>query len=68
MTYDGIDSAVVKSILFMCRIASLSLLQGLKGSMSGDARDIKQHQDTSCHQVFFFLEGKAQKEIHEILS
>ena len=43
----------------MCRIASLFLLQRLKGSMSGDAR---------CHQVFFFLQGKALKEIHAILT
>ena len=27
----------------------------------------KQHRDASCHQVFFFLQGKAQKEIHAIL-
>ena len=36
----------------MCRIASLFLLQRLKGSMSGDARDFK-HRDASCHQVAF---------------
>jgi len=39
----------------MCRIASLFLLQKLKGSMSGDARN------------FFFLQGKAPKELHAIL-
>ena len=49
----------------MCRIASVFLLQRLKGSMSGDAR-IKKHRDASCHQVFF-LQGKAPKEIHAIL-
>ena len=27
----------------------------------------RQHRDASCHQVFFFLQGKAQKEIHAIL-
>jgi len=42
----------------MCRIASLFLLQRLKGSMSGDAR---------CHQVFFSLQVEAPKEIHAIL-
>jgi len=26
-----------------------------------------QHRDASCHQVFFFLQGKAPKEIHAIL-
>jgi len=39
MLYDGIDSVVGKKGLFMCRIAGLFLLQRLKGSMSGDARD-----------------------------
>ena len=33
---------------------------------SGDAR-FQQHRDASCHQVFFFLQGKAPKEIHAIL-
>ena len=27
----------------------------------------QQHGDASCHQVFFSLQGKAQKEIHSIL-
>ena len=49
----------------MCRIASLFLLQRLKGSMSGDAR-FQHHRDAGCHQVFF-LQGKAPKEIHAIL-
>ena len=28
---------------------------------------LQQHRDASCHQVFFFLQGKAPKEIHTIL-
>lgn len=28
----------------------------------------QQHRDASCHQVFFFLQGKAPKEIHAILT
>ena len=28
----------------------------------------QQHRDTSCHQVFFPLQGKAPKEIHAILT
>jgi len=28
----------------------------------------QQHRDASCHQVFFFLQGKAPKEIHAILA
>ena len=27
----------------------------------------QQHRDVSCHQVFFFLQGKALKEFHAIL-
>jgi len=46
----------------MCRIVNFFLLQRLKGSISGDARD----GDASWHQVFF-LQGKAPKEIHAIL-
>jgi hypothetical protein len=41
MLKDGIDSVVGKRDPFMCRIASLFLLQRLKGSMSGDKRDFK---------------------------
>ena len=51
----------------MCRIASLFLLQRLKGSMSRDARDLT----TSRRELssrFFFLQGKAPKEIHAILT
>jgi len=39
MSKDGIDNVVGKRGLFMCRIAIIFLLQGLKGSMSGDERD-----------------------------
>ena len=28
----------------------------------------QQHRNASCHQVFFFLQGKAPKEIHAILT
>jgi len=28
----------------------------------------QQHGDRSCHQVFFFLQGKAPKEIHATLT
>ena len=28
----------------------------------------QQHRDASCHQVFFFLQGKVLKEIHAILT
>ena len=51
----------------MCRIASLFLSQRLKGSMSGDARDFN-NIDTRAVIKFFFLQDKAPKEIHAILT
>ena len=51
----------------MCRIASLFLLQRLKGSMSGDARDFN-NIETRAVIKFLFLQGKALKEIHAILT
>jgi TPP-dependent 2-oxoacid decarboxylase len=37
--------------------------------MSGDARDFNNvERNASYHQVFFFLQGKALKEIHAILT
>ena len=50
----------------MCRIASLFLLQRLKGSMSRDARDFN-NIETQAVIKFFFLQGKVPKEIHTIL-
>ena len=49
----------------MYRTASLFLLQRLKGSMSDDARDFN-NMETRAVIKFFFLQGKAQKEIHAI--
>ena len=50
----------------MCRIASIFLLQRLKGSMSGDARDFN-NIETRVVINFFFLQGKTPKEIDAIL-
>jgi len=50
----------------MCRTASLFFLQRLKGSMSGDACDFN-NMETRVVIKFFFLQGKAPKEIHAIL-
>ena len=50
----------------MRRIASLFLLQRLKGSMSDDARDFN-NIETRASSSFVFLQGKATKEIHAIL-
>ena len=52
----------------MCGIASLFLLQSLKGSMSGDACDFSNMETRAVIKfVFFFLQGKAPKEIRAIL-
>ena len=50
----------------MCRIASLFLLQRLKESMSGDARDFNNMETRVV--IKFFLQGKAPKEFHAILT
>ena len=67
MSSDRIDSVVGKRGLFMCRIASLFLLQRMKGSMSGDARDINNIETRDVIKFFSPLQGKAPKEIHAIL-
>ena len=51
----------------MCRIASLFLLQRLKRSISDDARGFK-NIETRAVINFFFLQGKAPKEIYAILA
>ena len=51
----------------MCRISRLFLLQRLKGSMSGDARDFN-NIETRAVIKFFLLQGKAPKEIQAILT
>ena len=51
----------------MCRIASLFLLQRLKGSMSGDASDFN-NIETAAVIKFFSVQGKAPKGIHAILT
>ena len=51
----------------MCRIASLFLLQMLKGSMLGDARDFSNMETRAVIKFLFFLQVKAPKEIYSIL-
>ena len=51
----------------MCRIASLFLFQRLKGSISGDVRNFN-NMEMRAVIKFFFLQGKARKEIHNILT
>jgi hypothetical protein len=55
----------------VCSCAELQvilLLQRLKGSMSGDARDFNNIETRAVIKVFFFLQGKAPKEIHVFLT
>jgi len=52
----------------MCQIASIFLLQRQKGSMSGDACDFNNIETRTVIKIFFFLKGKAPKEIHAILT
>jgi hypothetical protein len=47
----------------MCQIASLFLLQRLKGSMSGDEHDFNNIMMRAVIR-YFFLQGKAPNEIH----
>ena len=51
----------------MCRIVSLFLLQRLKGSMSGDARDFNNIETRALMKLFFGGQGNAPQEIHAIL-
>jgi hypothetical protein len=51
----------------MCQIASLFLLQRLKGSTSGDARNFN-NIETLALIRFLSLQGKAPKGIHGILT
>ena len=51
----------------MSRIEIISLLQRLKGSMSGDARDFN-NVETRAIINSPHLQGKAPKEIHAILA
>jgi len=51
----------------MCPIASRFLLQRLKESMSGDARDSTTSR-CELSSSFIFLQGKVPKEIHAILT
>ena len=53
----------------MCRIASLFLLQRLKGCMSGDARDFNNMKTRAVIKVFFFVPARQGPEgIHAILT
>jgi len=51
----------------MCRIASRFLLQRLKGSTLGEARDFNNIETRAIIKLFFYLQGKVPKEICAIL-
>ena len=48
----------------MCRIASLFLLQRLKGSMSGDARDFNNIEKRAVNKLFSYKEGAERNSRH----
>jgi len=48
------DSVVGKRGVFVCRIASIFLLQRLKESMSGDERDFNNIQTRAVIKFLFF--------------
>jgi len=51
----------------MCRTKSLFFLQRQKESTSDDQPDFNNMEMRAVIKVFFFLQGKAPKEIHAIL-
>jgi len=51
----------------MCRIASLFFLRGLKGGMSGDARDFNNMVTRAINKIRP-LQGKVQREIRVLLT
>ena len=61
MSLDRIDSVVGKKGLFMCRTESLSLLQRLKGSMSGDACNFNNNETRAVIKYFFCKERRRRK-------
>ena len=52
----------------MCGIANLVMLQRLKESMSGDARDFSNMETWAVIKFFSPLQGKAPKEIRVVLT
>jgi hypothetical protein len=52
----------------MCRIAIIFLLQRLKESMLGDARDFNNIETRAVIKFFSTLQSEAPKEIHAILT
>jgi len=49
----------------MCRIGSLFLLQRLKGSMSGNARDFKNMETRAVIKFFFSVRQGAEGNSHQ---
>ena len=60
MSHEGTDSFFRKRGLFMCQIASLFLLQRLKGSMSGVARDFNNMETGAVIKFLFFARQGAE--------
>ena len=54
--------------LHIYRGADKSLARPGRKQALKNVREAHQQRDASCHQVFFFLQGKEPKEIHAILT
>ena len=52
----------------MCRIASLFFFTEVQRKHVRRCTPFQRHRDASNNQVYFFLQGKAPKEIHAILT
>jgi len=52
----------------VCSCAELQVFSYYRGWKEAcqATRAIQQHGDATCHQVYFFLQGKAPKEIHVV--
>jgi len=67
MLWDGIDDVVGKESLHVPNCKSFLVTETERKHVRRRAQ-FQQHGDASCHQVFFFLQGKALKKIHDILT
>jgi len=63
---DGIDSVIGKRGLRVLNCKYFLVTEAERKHVRRRARF--QHGDASCHQVFFFLQGKEPKDIHAILT
>jgi len=70
--FNNIETQAVIKFFFSCKSRSRRKFTPFWQETSSEACQgrarFQQHRDASCHQVLFFLQGKAPKEIHVILT